>query len=132
MTFTPPHPLRATPPGLPIGAIVSAKYMLFKPVVGFCHRDRAITVLPIGAELKVLLPFRSGMIEVLREGRSVAVFAQDIVTNGTVGEDLGHARSRSALHRLSHYSVRYSIASGCIWGVPSNPKQRGHPLYLLR
>jgi hypothetical protein len=67
--------------------IVLAKYTLFQPVAGFCRRDRAITVLPIGAEIQVLHPFRSSMVEVSWEGSSVAVFVQDILTNGTVRED---------------------------------------------
>jgi hypothetical protein len=66
--------------------IVLATYTLFQAVVGFCTRDRVVTTLPIGAELKVMHPFRSGMVEVLWEGRRVAVFVQDIVTNGMVRE----------------------------------------------
>jgi hypothetical protein len=67
--------------------IVLATYTLFQAVVGFCTRDRVVTTLPIGAELKVMHPFRSGMVDVLWEGRPVAAFVQDLETNGTVGED---------------------------------------------
>ena len=67
--------------------MVLAKYTLFKPVFGFCRRDRAITALPIGAEIQVMHPFRSSMVEVIWEGRPVAVFVQDLQTSGTVGEN---------------------------------------------
>jgi len=65
---------------------VTAKYTLFKPVVGFCRRDRAITTIPIGADIQVLHPFRSGMVDVFWEGHPVAVFVQDLEASGTVGE----------------------------------------------
>ena len=63
-----------------------AKYTLFKSLVGFCTRDRAVATLPIGAELKVIHPFRSWMVEVLWEGRQVAVFVHDLQASGTVAE----------------------------------------------
>ena len=68
-------------------SLVTAKYTLVKPVVGFCHRDRAITVLQTGAEIQVMFPFRSGMVEVRWEGRSVGdANSQDLEASGTVAD----------------------------------------------
>jgi len=69
--------------------ILSAKYTLFKVVVGFCRRDRAIITLPIGSEIHVmhLHPHRSSIVNVFWEGRSVAVFGHDLEASGTLAED---------------------------------------------
>jgi hypothetical protein len=74
------------PRACPKRIVVLAKYTLFKRVFGFCRRDRAITTLPIGAEIQVLHPLRSGMVDVLWEGRPVAVFVQDLEASGTVAD----------------------------------------------
>jgi len=66
---------------------VRAKYTLFKAVVGFCRRDLAIIILPIGTEVRVMHPLRSSILDVLWEGRHVAVFGHDLKANGTLAED---------------------------------------------
>jgi hypothetical protein len=68
-------------------------YKLFRPVIGFDRLEQDLRELPVGTVVEMSFkPNEIGLVWALWEGRSVAVFADDVECNGMPTEDdLGEA-----------------------------------------